>query len=975
MANKDLDLKIVINAQDKSGPALGKVRGGIESVNQQLASMNTRFQQLLSLKIGEIIGNQLKKVIDTADGFKTLQARLKLVSDTTAEYVTAQKAVFEIAQRTRSSLEATAAVYGKVETVVKQLGGTQQDAIGVTETLNQAIALTSQGAANDAAAILQFSQALGSGVLRGDEFNSVMENSPGLAQALANGLQVPITALRGMAEAGELTADKLINALGKAAPEVASQFAQLPVTVGQAFTQLNNEFTRYIGEADAAGGATAKLSASIQFAAENFKPLAETALTLAGVYGVTLLQGLIKSAAAMVDNAAAARAQAVAQQTSRIAAVELLQVELQVAKVRAITARQLIEEARLQQALAVTDKQRAASIKMVEKAFLEYHNAVNLVNSKQAALQAATTKTAAALTLAQRAAAGLNAALNIFLAFEIGRTIGEWLNQFDLVRKAGARLAQTFTIAAAAAEAAFGGAKLKDLPSKISKINATYDDMVSRIGAVEEAEKARAEVTKSATELAVKNLKAEVDAYKALADAAKESSQQQLSRVDDQQKLQIRRVETTVTDGDGVNRERERQRQITEILERSAQERSRISEQAAKEQIALMDLAHAKEVEAAKKSNQSTKAIDKSWLDSKYKVLQDWQSSSRKTIDELIALEKKHRDAAVQSDKEIADHRRSTAQLINELQGKSDANNSVDLNKLRNNAYAQKREITQARKSGDIDAELEAAKRVEQTYINIAELAKGLLNQGAIDTSTFDIVLFDLKKAAEEVDRITERKSEKQKQTAEEVAVEISKQQATLADVNTLMDGLIEKAKQTLTIYVDQTAIYDAKAAIDAIPTEKTITVKVVDENGQAVKPIIDDTQTIDNTETVPGYASGTRLSGFGGGDRHPALLESGEGVVNKYGMLALDKSFGPGFFDGINAGVNPIDLLRGSLRTLKLSEGGRVSNNSGGASGTPVNIYLPDGRSFGPFISSDDSAKVLAEELSREVLKRGNRV
>lgn len=257
----------------------------------------------------------------------------------------------------------------------------------------------------------------------------------------------------------------------------------------------------------------------------------------------------------------------------------------------------------------------------------------------------------------------------------------------------------------------------------------------------------------------------------------------------------------------------------------------------------------------------------------------------------------------------------------------------------------------------------------------IAQLAKGLLNQGVIDTSTFDIVLFDLKRAAEEVDRITERQGEQQKQAAEEVAVEIAKNQATLADVNTLMDGLIEKAKQTLTINVDKTAIDAAKAAIDAIPTEKTITVKVVDEDGNPVKPIIDDTQTIDNTQTVPGYASGTRLSGFGGGDRHPALLESGEGVVNKYGMRALDKAFGPGFFDGLNAGVNPIDLLRGSLRTLKLSEGGRISNISGGASGTPVNIYLPDGRSFGPFISSDDSAKVLAEELSREVLKRGNRV
>lgn len=973
MAN-DLNLKIRINGEDNTGQAFGKTRAGIASISQQLEVLKTRAQQFIFLRIGDIVARQLGGLIDTADGYKTLQARLKLVSDTTEEYNAAQKEVFNIAQRTRADLEATANIYGKLETAVKQLGGTQRDALGVTETLNQAIALTSQGASQDAAAILQFSQALGSGVLRGDEFNSVMENSPGLAKALADGLQVPITALRGMAETGQLTADKLINALGKAAPEVAKQFAQLPVTVGQAFTQLNNEFTRYIGEADAAGGATAKLAASIQFAAENFKPLAETALILAGVYGVTLLQGLVKSGAAMLDNAVAARAQALAQQQARIAAVETLQTELQVARVRAITTKQLIEEARLQQALATTDKQQAIAVKQLEKSMLDYHNAVNLVNSKQAALAAATTSTATAMTLAQRAALLLNNALSLLVAFEIGKTVGEWLNQFTLFQSIGVRVAEVFTIIKTGAEGLFSGISFADRIDEIKRIHAEYNDLADNIGKVTEAQETNTHAGDTAAkkmQLQVENAKSLTDSYKALAESAKEAAQQQLVKVDDAQTQRIRAIETTITDAGGVDRGRERERQITQVLIDANRERSRINQAAADERLRLIDQSHVKEVEAAKKANQDTKAIDKAWLDSKFKVLQDWQSSSRKTIDELIALEQKHRDAAIKADTDIANHKRATADLVKQLQGKTDVNTAQDLSRVRGDTVLQKREITDARKKGDVEGELAAAKRVEQAYIDVAQKAKGLFEQGLIDQSTVDSTIFDLQQAARQVDDITARQAEKDQQAAEQLAGEITKQQAALADVNGQMDAVIEKAKQTLIINVDKAAIDAAKAAIDAIPSEKTVTIKTVTEGGQPVDAA---------SPAVPGFAEGVRLSGFGGGDRHPALLESGEGVLNKYGLRALDKTLGPGFFDGLNAGIGPLELLRGNLRTLKLADGGRIAVNlpnvnfNPSASGTPVNIHLPNGQSFGPFTGNGDTAAALADALHVEVLKRGRR-
>lgn len=972
MANKNIDLKIRITGEDNTGQAFGKTRAGIQSISQQLAVMQTRLQQFVALKIGDIIGNQLGAVIKTADAYKTLNAQLKIVSDTTEEYSIAQQSVFEIAQRTRSSLEGTINVYGKLETAIKQLGGTQADALRVTETLNQAIALTSQGVAQDAAAILQFSQALGSGILRGDEFNSVMENSPGLAKALADGLNVPITALRKMAEAGELTADRIINALSKSAPEVAAQFAQLPTTVGQAFTQLTNEFTRYIGQADAASGATARLAASIQFAAEHFKPLAETALTLAGVYGVKLLQGLTQSSAAMIDNAIAARAKAAADK-------ELLAGEIMLAKYQAELAASNLAVAKSAYEMALAEKKAASGFfetaiaaNKAREAQQAYYTASAIAAEKQAALAAAAGKTAVAMTLAQRAALLLNNALNVFIAFEIGKTIGEWLNQFDLVRKAGVRFAEVFTIIKTVAEASIGD----DVIAKLKQVHAEYNVLSDNIGKSTEEQTKSTQAGKEASsqmQLQSNNAKQLTDSYKALAESAKEAAQQQLSKVNDQQTQRIRTIETTVTDTGGVDRSRERERQITQVLIDANRERSQINRDSTNERLRLIDEAHAKEVEAAKKANQRTKDIDKAWLDSKYKVLQDWQSSTRKTIDELIALEQKHKNAAIAADNEIVNHKRSTEQLVKELQDKTDVNTAADLSRLRGDAFAQKRGITDALKKGDTDAALQQAKRVEEAYTDVAQKAKAAFDQGIIDKGALDSAIYDFKKAARQVDEITAQQGEQQRQAAEQAGAEIAKQQVTLVDVNNQMDAVIEKAKQILVINVDKKAVDEAKAAIDAIPAEKTVVIKTVNEGGQPVTPP-------DQTQTIPGYADGVRLGGFGGGDRHPALLESGEGVLNKYGMRSLDNAFGSGFFDGLNAGGNPIELLRQRMQTLKLSGGGRISinvpsiNMPSNASGTPINIHLPDGRSFGPFTGNADNASGLADALATEVLRRGSR-
>ena len=141
--------------------------------------------------------------------------------------------------------------------------------------------------------MLQFGQALASGVLRGEEFNSVVENSPRLAQALADGLNVPIGRLRKLAEQGQLTADVVVNALMSQKDKLAAEYAQLPVTVGTAFERLKNAFAQWIAKVDESTGITQKLATALDWLARNFDTVMSWLKVIAEIGLAVLIYRLI----------------------------------------------------------------------------------------------------------------------------------------------------------------------------------------------------------------------------------------------------------------------------------------------------------------------------------------------------------------------------------------------------------------------------------------------------------------------------------------------------------------------------------------------------------------------------------------------------------------------------------------------------------------------------------------------------------
>lgn len=222
-------------------------------------------------------------LISKMDTYTGLQNRLKLVTASQNELNQAMKDTFSIAQATGQAWDSTAQVYQRFADNAKRLGITLEQTASLTDTVAKSISISGGSAASAEAALVQFGQALASGVLRGEEFNSISEQAPALLKAIATGLDTNIGQLRAMAAQGQLTADVVIKSLEKAKVSVDTLFGKTDFTIGQSFQMLNNEVTKFIGEAGKSSGAAKLTADSIQFLAQNLEGLV-AGLQIAGAY-------------------------------------------------------------------------------------------------------------------------------------------------------------------------------------------------------------------------------------------------------------------------------------------------------------------------------------------------------------------------------------------------------------------------------------------------------------------------------------------------------------------------------------------------------------------------------------------------------------------------------------------------------------------------------------------------------------------
>lgn len=262
----------------RTDTSTGGLRGGVDK-------LKGAFGSLQGLLAAAGLGIGVAEIIETADAFKSLEARIKLATGEGAAFVTGFEGVKQIANETFSSIESTGELFARISQAGEELGLAQSQVLEITRTINEAIQLSGGSAASADAAITQLIQGLQSGVVRGEEFNSIMEQAPRLAKAMADGLGVTRGELRALAQDGKLTSEVVINAVQSQGEAIAGEFATLPNTVANSLQVVKNQIFNFIGEIDKTIGQSSKLSEAISYIGDSLESLDPSVVSaLTGIF-------------------------------------------------------------------------------------------------------------------------------------------------------------------------------------------------------------------------------------------------------------------------------------------------------------------------------------------------------------------------------------------------------------------------------------------------------------------------------------------------------------------------------------------------------------------------------------------------------------------------------------------------------------------------------------------------------------------
>jgi tape measure domain-containing protein len=242
---------IVGSATDRMGSAVDRLRTGFGNLAAAYVSVQL-----------------VREFVQTADAMAAMDGRLRNVIGSGQDYAEAQRELYAISMRNNVALQDSTALFTRIIEPVQKMGGGVREAATMVDALSTGLRISNATQAESSSAILQFSQAMAGGVLRGEEFNAVNEAAPQFLGALANALGVGRGELRKMAEDGKLTADVVGNAMPAALAELQAKAAGLPETVGGAMSDLRNEFSLAVAQIDRTTGATGGLAQVIGLVAD-----------------------------------------------------------------------------------------------------------------------------------------------------------------------------------------------------------------------------------------------------------------------------------------------------------------------------------------------------------------------------------------------------------------------------------------------------------------------------------------------------------------------------------------------------------------------------------------------------------------------------------------------------------------------------------------------------------------------------------
>lgn len=244
-----------------------KVKTGLErvvdSADKAGNKVDSLFSKLSNLAMFAGVSLTLGSIVKTIDEWKVIEGQVNNVTKSQQESKAVQKEIYNIASRTRQQYGSTAELFTSVARNAQELKKSTKDILLFTEDVSNAMLLGGGDASSQQAALVQLGQALGSGTLRGDELNSIMEQAPRLAKAIAEGMGTTIGQLRQMGSEGKLTAQDVFNAIRGQSDRLKMELGKMPWTVGQASNKMQNAIGKFFKEFEDKTGIIDSIAKSI----------------------------------------------------------------------------------------------------------------------------------------------------------------------------------------------------------------------------------------------------------------------------------------------------------------------------------------------------------------------------------------------------------------------------------------------------------------------------------------------------------------------------------------------------------------------------------------------------------------------------------------------------------------------------------------------------------------------------------------
>ncbi|AVB73430.1 tape measure protein [Klebsiella pneumoniae] len=301
--------------------SMGRLEASVNRTERSIGSMERTMSSLSGVAKGLLAALSVQQVASYADAWTELNNKVANSVRTGETQAEVMQRIFDVSQATQSSLNGTATLYARLERGTRTYNTSAEDLTRLTTIINQGFAVSGATAQEAENAIIQLSQGIASGVLRGEEFNSVSEQGSRLMVALADSMGVSIGQLRAMAAQGQLTTDVVVKGLLSQGDVIGKEFANTTVSIAKGLQVAGNNVTKFFGENSTVKSFAAGFRDSVITISENLETLSSVLLVVAGIMGSRYAGALAMATSAKISDIAASRQQLLAEKQQSQAAL------------------------------------------------------------------------------------------------------------------------------------------------------------------------------------------------------------------------------------------------------------------------------------------------------------------------------------------------------------------------------------------------------------------------------------------------------------------------------------------------------------------------------------------------------------------------------------------------------------------------------------------------------------------------------